>query len=64
MSKCDLCGEAINLDDPENFYEITVWVHGPKRDGATARSNTGRVAHAECVRLIQQGQAPDQDRLF
>lgn len=61
---CSLCKELVNLDDPTIYHEIRVWVHGPKRDGATARSSTGEVAHESCIVLLKDGQAPDQERLF
>lgn len=64
MAQCSLCEKTIDLDDETNYYEVRVWVHGPKQDGATARSRTGEVAHADCISLLKDGQAPDQERLF
>lgn len=61
---CGMCKQPVDENDPTIYHEIKVWVHGPKKDGATARQETGRIAHAECVSLVKQGQAPDQDRLF
>jgi len=64
MATCELCGDSVVSDDPTNYYEVRVWVHGPKQDGATARSRTGKVAHQACIVLLKDGQAPDQEKLF
>lgn len=61
--KCGLCGGPINLDDPENFSEVTGWVSGPKQDGMKLRDKTGRHAHKYCVEKLEAGQAPDQPEL-
>ena len=64
---CSLCDREISaaeLDDPEAVYrEVTSWVHGPKLQGPVLREQTGRIAHADCIKKLIEGQAPDQDRI-
>jgi hypothetical protein len=54
----------VNTDADENYRQVTVWVNGPKRDGAVLREETGAVAHKHCVDLMKAGQSPDQTELF
>lgn len=61
---CTFCENPIDKDDLSNFKEVTNWVHGPKSDGAVLREFTGRVAHEDCIRKIQSGQAADQPAIF
>lgn len=58
------CGNPVNRWDQSTEHEVTVWVSGPKKDGAKLRRETGRVAHKGCVHKAMQGQAPDQTELF
>ena len=64
MPQCALCPNQVSSSDEDAFQEVVSWVHGPKADGAVLRSHTGRVAHADCVRKKQEGQAPGQETLF
>lgn len=64
MSLCDFCSKEVNLDDEENYHEVTSWVNGPKLDGPKLRERTGNVAHKSCIDKILAGQAPDQEGLF
>lgn len=61
---CELCRESINADDPDNWRQVTSWVHGPKLQSPKLREQTGRLAHALCVTKVLNGQAPDQEELF
>lgn len=58
------CGQPVDTDNEENYVEVASWVNGPKLDSPKLRTQTGRVAHAECVRRVEHGQAPDQPDLF
>lgn len=65
MQPCALnCGKAVDLDDETIFFEQTVFVHGPKKNGACLAADTGRQAHAECVQKALAGIAPDMEPLF
>lgn len=61
---CPLCGLNIydrDLDDPDAIYrEVRSWVTGPKLQGPVLREQTGRIAHASCIRKLIDGEAPDQ----
>jgi hypothetical protein len=58
------CGKVVRSDDQTAYRQITAWIHGKKRDGATLRTETGKLAHASCVRKARAGQPPDQESLF
>lgn len=64
---CSFCYLEITpaqLDDPDTIYrEVASWVTGPKLQSPVLRSQTGRIAHADCVKKMVEGQAPDQDRI-
>ena len=65
---CSLgCGKPITaeqIDDPEAVYrEVTSWVHGPKLQGPVLRTQTGRLAHRECINKLIEGQSPDQQSI-
>lgn len=65
MQECTFCpNPVLEADNLDTYYEVSTWVHGEKKDGATLRSYTGRVAHAACVQQKQEGQAPGQETLF
>lgn len=64
MKQCLLCEQAIDIDDPTIWRQVTGWVHGPKRDSLTMRDDTGNVAHDECIHKLKEGQAVDQPSLF
>lgn len=64
MASCELCENDLDLDDPTIFYQVAEWVSGPKRHGAVLRQYTEKVAHAECIQKVMQGQSPDQEPLF
>lgn len=58
------CGRAVMPSDQTAYRQITAWVHGKKKDGATLRVETGEVAHAECIEKAKAGQPQDQESLF
>ena len=64
---CPMCGEALTAeqkDDPEAIYrEVVSWVTGPKLQSPVLRGQTGRIAHAACVRKCVEGQAADQESI-
>lgn len=64
MKQCAFCPNQVIEGNPENYYEVTSWVHGPKLDGPIMRERTGRVAHKKCIDNLAHGQAPDQPELF
>lgn len=61
---CPFCEEAVSVDADDVYSEYSVWVHGPKKDGATMREPTGRYAHQRCIDLLKEGQSPDNEVLF
>ena len=64
---CAMCSEEVTpeqVDDPMATYrEVVSWVTGPKLQNPVLREQTGRIAHAECVKKMIEGQAPDQKPL-
>lgn len=64
MEQCSMCPDPVDPKDPDTYHEVSTWVHGEKKDGATLRDYTGRVAHMSCVQKKQEGQAPGQVALF
>lgn len=64
MSRCAFCGNEVDASLADNYTQVSVWVNGPKRDGAVLREETGKHAHKHCVDLIKAGQSPDQTELF
>jgi hypothetical protein len=58
------CGKMVRNGDDTAYTEVSSWVHGPKRDGATLREETGRRAHAECIEKAKAGQPTDQMELL
>lgn len=65
MSKeCSFCSGPVNEYDSGSYKEQTVWVHGKKKNGATLRNPTGRVAHESCIIKAKANQPPDQEELF
>lgn len=64
MIFCPFCRTPVDPDDETAYIEIAAWVHGPKKDGATLRSETGYKAHEECIKKAQAGQPNDQESLF
>lgn len=62
---CAFCGEPVNPADTAAWTQVTVWVHGPKRNGACMQSaEVLHWAHDGCARLARQGNLPDQKTLF
>lgn len=61
---CLFCRKVISAEDDTAYSQIIAWVHGPKKDGATLRAETGLKAHAECIKKAQAGQPDDQESLF
>ncbi len=64
MADCVACDLPVDLDADDTHYETTVWVKGPKRDGAVLREYTGRFMHGECVIMITNGVAPGTEPMF
>lgn len=63
--ECVLCHNDVTPDQIEDaFIEQTVFVHGPKKNGATLAQDTGRHAHKECVEKAQAGIPADMPSLF
>lgn len=62
-STCALCGNPVNMENDENYRQVTSWVTGPKLDSPVLREQSGRVAHKKCIDHLVHGQAPDQPEL-
>jgi hypothetical protein len=62
---CALCtGELSETerDNPDLTYtHVESWVTGPKLQGPVLRRQTGKKAHACCIRKVIDGEAPDQE---
>lgn len=61
---CWFCGNLVDRDNPDNYRQVESWVSGPKLDHPVLRTQTGNMAHKECVDKVKMGQAPDQEELF
>ena len=64
VGTCSLCFKGIRSNDQTLWKEVRGWVGGPKKDSMRLREDTGKYAHDECVRLLQEGQTPDQPSMF
>lgn len=64
MNICAFCFQPVADDDPNQYRQVSSWVHGPKLDGPKLREQTGAVAHGHCVENLVHGQAADQPELF
>lgn len=63
--QCSLCPRPILPSELEEAYtQQTVWVHGPKKNGATLAEDTGERAHKECVEQAVAGILPGTPSLF
>lgn len=63
VDDCAICTERVDRDDDTTYHEILSWVRGAKKDAATMREYTGRVAHGPCVSRLVAGIAPSQKSL-
>lgn len=65
--RCPFCLKGFTVDqlkDPDATYrEVSSWVTGSKSQSPVLRETTGKTAHAECIKKLQDGVAPDQDKL-
>lgn len=68
MLRCHFCeGERgpVDPNDPDNWYQVTVWVYGQKRNGACMQgTEILAVAHGGCARLAKMGISHDQGSMF
>lgn len=66
MIGCAFYGEGpLDPNNPTVWAEVTVWVHGPKRNGACMQGpDTGRYAHPECAELERRGIPSGQGSLL
>lgn len=66
MIACAFCGEGpVDPNNANVWAQVTVWVHGPKRNGACMQGpDTGRYAHPECAALERRGIPAGQGGLF
>lgn len=63
--ECVLCGNDVTPEQVEDaFIEQTVFVHGPKKNGACLAQDTGRYAHQPCVEKALAGIPADTLTLF
>lgn len=62
---CSLCSEPVRAADPDTWRQVTVWVGGPKANGATLQgTEVLAFAHGSCVRLARCGISPTQGALL
>jgi hypothetical protein len=51
---CPFCGEPVNPIDRDAWRQVTVWVGGPKAQGACLQGkNPLAFAHALCIKLAK-----------
>lgn len=62
--KCFFGDHYVDPNAPDTFTQITAWVSGPKKNGATLSEETGNVACGKCIGARRLGQDPTQDDLF
>lgn len=62
--RCSLCGKPVVKTAEDNWYEITGWVKGAKKDSLSLRALTGLVAHDSCISKAKQGIHPDDEPMF
>jgi hypothetical protein len=61
---CPLCQGPIDLLQRTLWKEVKGFVGGPKSDSMVLRTDTGRMAHDDCIEKAKHGQAPDQETLL
>lgn len=62
---CPFCGLTVDTMDPAVWRQITVWVHGPKANGACMQGDdTLAWAHDACCRLERRGISAHQQSLL
>jgi hypothetical protein len=64
QSRCGLCGNPVDKNDPTTWKQVKGWVGGPRKDSMRLREDTGYYAHNDCVAKLQAGQAIDQESMF
>lgn len=53
---CALCGDTVDTGSPHTWRQVTVWVHGPKANGACMQGTEVLAwAHDSCARLARRG---------
>jgi hypothetical protein len=63
---CCICDVRVSEHSDNTWKEVRGFVGGPHKDSMTARSNTGRFAHEQCVRKLSKRfsqPSPDQQEL-
>lgn len=62
---CSFCGKPCDPAGHDTWQQVTVWVFGPKRNGACMQSDeVYGIAHDPCARLVRQGISVDQAAMF
>ena len=63
--RCHFCGDPVRPADPTNWTQHTVWVYGPKRNGACMQGDDIlAVAHDRCANLVRLGVGVEQGSLL
>ena len=56
MATCQFCGEPVDPSSATTWVKVTVWVFGPKRNGACMQGAEALgFAHDQCARLARRG---------
>lgn len=56
LATCALCSDPVDPDGPRTWRQVTVWVHGPKANGACMQgTDVLGWAHDTCAQLARRG---------
>lgn len=63
MATCPFCTQPVSEHDESTWQQVTVWVGGPKKNGATLAGKPVAFAHDACIRRARSGNNPDTDEI-
>jgi hypothetical protein len=62
---CEFCEEPVAFTDARAWRKVTVWVHGPKSNGACMQGSEALAwAHDRCAALERRGISAAQEGMF
>lgn len=65
MISCQFCGQEVDPNAPTTWTQVTVWVYGPKRNGACMQGTEALgYAHDQCAQLERRGIPHGQKAMF